>query len=304
MLLLLLLLSLEQPEVCACAWKSVSHALCVALVVSAFLLQTQRGMSASGAAASPASGTFAGQVAIVTGGAQGIGFGVAAHLGSLGARVALFDMQADKLAEAVAALAARGVEAMHCALNVSDADQWAASVESVLAKFGRLDVLVQAAGITGRTGIKAHEVDPANFDAVMAVNARGIFLGCRAVLPQMVKQDYGRIVNIASVAGKEGNAGMLAYSASKGAVIALTKTIGKDYAETGITCNAVAPAVVRTAMVDAMPAEQVKYMTDKIPMKRCGTITEISALAAFIASKNCSFTTGFTFDATGGRATY
>ena len=227
-------------------------------------------MADSGAAAaggSPA-GPFSGQVAVVTGGAQGIGFGVAAHLGAQGARVALFDMQADKLAEAVAALAARGVEAMFCALNVSDAEQWTASVASVVAKFGRLDVLVQCAGITGRTGIKAHEVDPANFDAVMAVNARGIFLGCRAVLPQMVAQDYGRIVNIASVAGKEGNAGMLAYSASKGAVIALTKTVGKDYAETGITCNAVAPAVVRTAMVDAMPAEQVKYMTDKMCVAR------------------------------------
>ena len=215
-----------------------------------------------------AAGPFSGQVAVVTGGAQGIGFGVAAHLGALGARVALFDMQADKLAEAAAALASRGVEAMFCALNVSDADQWAASVKSVVEKFERLDVLVQCAGITGRTGIKAHEVDPANFDAVMAVNARGIFLGCRAVLPQMVAQDYGRIVNIASVAGKEGNAGMLAYSASKGAVIALTKTVGKDYAETGITCNAVAPAVVRTAMVDAMPAEQVKYMTDKMCVER------------------------------------
>ena len=263
-------------------------------------------MSSSAAGSSPGSGaqTFAGQVAVVTGGAQGIGFGVAAHLGALGARVALFDMQADKLAEAVAALAAKGVEAMHCALNVGDAEQWAASVKSVVEKFGRLDVLVQCAGITGRTGIKAHEVDPANFDAVMTVNARGIFLGCRAVLPTMLAQNYGRIVNIASVAGKEGNAGMLAYSASKGAVIALTKTVGKDYAETGITCNAVAPAVVRTAMVDAMPAEQVKYMTDKIPMKRCGTITEIAELVAFVASKACSFTTGFTFDATGGRATY
>ena len=163
---------------------------------------------------------------------------------------------------------------------------------------------VQCAGITGRTGIKAHEVDPANFDAVMAVNARGIFLGCRAVLPAMAARGYGRIVNIASVAGKEGNAGMVAYSASKGAVIALTKTVGKDYAETGITCNAVAPAVVRTAMVDAMPEEQVKYMTDKIPMKRCGTIAEIAGLVAFIASPEAAFTTGFTFDATGGRATY
>ena len=153
-------------------------------------------------------------------------------------------------------------------------------------------------------GIKTHEVDPSNFDLVMSVNAKGIFLGCQSVLPYMLKQNYGRIVNIASVAAKEGNAGMVAYSASKGAVIALTKSIGKEYAETGITCNAVAPAVVRTAMVDAMPEEQVKYMTDKIPMKRCGTIQEISALVAFIASKDASFTTGFTFDATGGRATY
>ncbi len=158
--------------------------------------------------------------------------------------------------------------------------------------------------LTLLAGIKTHEVDPANWDFVMAVNAKGIFLGAQSVLPTMVAQGYGRIVNIASVAGKEGNAGMLAYSASKGAVIALTKVIGKEYAETGITCNAVAPAVVRTAMVDAMPEEQVRYMTDKIPMKRCGTIAEISALVAFIASKAASFTTGFTFDATGGRATY
>lgn len=251
-----------------------------------------------------ATGAFAGQVCVVTGGAQGIGFGVAQHLGKLGARVALFDMQAPKLAEAVAALAAEGVTAMHFALNVSSEEEWAAGVAAVLAQFGRLDALIQCAGVTGKTGIKAHEVEPANFDFVMSVNARGIFLGCRAVLPVMVAANYGRIVNIASVAGKEGNAGMLAYSASKGAVIALTKTIGKDYAETGITCNAVAPAVVRTAMVDAMPAEQVKYMTDKIPMKRCGTITEIAELIAFVASKSCSFTTGFTFDATGGRATY
>ena len=147
-------------------------------------------------------------------------------------------------------------------------------------------------------------MDASNFDAVLSVNARGIFLGCKTVLPFMLKRNYGRIVNIASVAGKEGNAGMLAYSASKGAVIALTKVVGKDYAESGITCNAVAPAVVRTPMVDAMPEEQVRYMTDKIPMKRCGTLAEIAALVAFVASPAASFTTGFTFDATGGRATY
>lgn len=251
-----------------------------------------------------AAATFAGQVAIVTGGASGIGFGVAEHLGSLGAHVFLFDMSAPGLEAAVTALKAKGISAAHQVVNVTDEAGWAAGVAAVLAAHGRIDVLVQAAGVTGKTGIKAAEVDPSNFDFVMGVNARGIFLGCRAVLPAMVAANYGRIVNIASVAGKEGNAGMLAYSASKGAVIALTKTIGKDYAETGITCNALAPAVVRTAMVDAMPAEQVKYMTDKIPMKRCGTIGEIAAMIAFIAGKDCSFTTGFCFDATGGRATY
>lgn len=247
---------------------------------------------------------FKGQVALITGGAQGIGYGVAEHLGSLGASVVLLDMLQDKLEAAVATLAAKGIDASFQAINVTSVEDWERAAAAVVAAKGRIDILVQAAGITGKTGIKTHEVDPANFDAVMAVNARGIFLGCRAVLPSMVAANYGRILNIASVAGKEGNAGMCPYSASKGAVIAMTKAIGKEYAELGITCNALAPAVVRTAMVDAMPAEQVKYMTDKIPMKRCGLISEIASLVAFAVSKEASFTTGFTFDATGGRAVY
>jgi 3-oxoacyl-[acyl-carrier protein] reductase len=143
---------------------------------------------------------------------------------------------------------------------------------------GRIDVLVQSAGIVGETGLKTEDVDPDNFDAVFRVNVRGIFNGCKAVLPYMRENKYGRIVNISSIAGKEGNAGMLAYSASKAAVIGLTKTIGKEYAEMGITCNALSPAVVRTQMVEDMPPKQVKYMTDKIPMKRCGTIDEIGRL--------------------------
>jgi len=165
-------------------------------------------------------------------------------------------------------------------------------------------VLVQAAGITGKTNLKTEEVDPANFDLVLRVNLRGIFVMCRAVLPVMVRQQYGRIVNIASIAGKEGNAGMLAYSTSKAAVIGLTKCIGKEYAESGILCNAVAPAVIKTPMVAAMPEAQVKYMTDKIPMKRTCKPEEVAALICFAASPACGFTTGFTFDATGGRATY
>lgn len=171
-------------------------------------------------------------------------------------------------------------------------------------ELGGVDVLVQSAGITGKTKMTTEDVDPSNFGLVMGVNCTGVFLGCRAVLKHMAAKGSGRIVNIASIAGKEGNAGMLAYSASKAAVIGMTKVMGKEYAETGVTVNAVAPAVVQTAMVDAMPAEQVKYMTDKIPMKRTGRIEEIAALVEFIASPAASFTTGFTFDATGGRATY
>eukprot|EP00957_Ditylum_brightwellii_P105197 8018853-Ditylum_brightwellii.AAC.1 len=138
----------------------------------------------------------------------------------------------------------------------------------------------------------------------MKVNLQGIFHGCKTALPYMSKQSYGRIVNIASIAGKEGNAGMLAYSSSKAAVIGLTKTIGKEYATSGITCNALAPAVVKTKMVEMVPEEQVKYMTDKIPMKRCGTVDEIAAMAVFMCSAEASFTTGFCFDASGGRAVY
>jgi 3-oxoacyl-[acyl-carrier protein] reductase len=174
----------------------------------------------------------------------------------------------------------------------------------IVAEFGRIDILVNSAGVTGRTGIKTHEVEFDNFKFVFDVNVNGCFLTSRAVLPVMVSQGYGRILHIASIAGKEGNAGMLAYSASKAAVIGLTKVQGKEYAENGITVNALAPAVIRTAMVDALPESQVTYMTDKIPMKRCGTLEEIANIATFIVSPGASFTTGFTFDMTGGRATY
>ena len=229
--------------------------------------------SAAGATTEPAKAQvtgWAGQVAAITGGAQGIGYGIALHLGGLGVRVALLDVNAGKCEEAVAALAAKGIEATSAAIDVASPEQWAAALKGIVERFGRLDVLVQAAGVTGKTGIKTAEVDPQNFDFVMNVNARGIFLGCRAALPYMLERGYGRIVNIASVAGKDGNAGMVAYSASKGAVIAMTKAIGKEYAESGITCNALAPAVVRTAMVEAMPEEQVKYMTGECAKGRGG----------------------------------
>jgi len=247
---------------------------------------------------------FKGQVAVVTGGANGIGYGISERLGLEGANVILLDFAKDALESATKKLKAKGLTVSGYTVDVTDEKQIEQVFKSIERDHGRLDVLVQAAGITGKTGIKTQDVDLKDFQKVFAVNTTALFLGAKAALPIMVKRNYGRIVNVASVAGKEGNAGMLAYSASKAAVIALTKVIGKEYAETGITCNALAPAVVRTAMVDAMPEIQVKYMTDKIPMKRCGTLDEIAGIVAFIASPEASFTTAFTFDATGGRATY
>jgi 2-dehydro-3-deoxy-L-rhamnonate dehydrogenase (NAD+) len=171
-------------------------------------------------------------------------------------------------------------------------------------RWGELDGLVNCAGITGRTSIKSHEVDLADFDRVYAINLKGALIASQAVLPHMLARNYGRILHIASIAGKEGNAGMAAYSATKAGLIGLVKVMGKDYAETGITINALAPAVIRTPMVDALPETQVKYMTDKIPMKRCGELDEAARMIAWIVSPACSFTTGFTFDLSGGRATY
>jgi 2-dehydro-3-deoxy-L-rhamnonate dehydrogenase (NAD+) len=252
---------------------------------------------------------LAGMACIVTGAARGIGYGIARRLGEEGAsHVAVIDLDRDSIDAACASLGASVPTCQFVGYACDVGDE--TSVRTIWATFaetntgGRIDVLVQAAGIVGKTGIQTEDVDPDDFDAVLRVNVRGIFNGCQAALPYMKRNGYGRIVNIASIAGKEGNAGMLAYSTSKAAVIGLTKTVGKEYAETGITCNALAPAVVRTQMVEAMPEEQVKYMTDKIPMKRCGTIDEIASLVTFMASPECSFTTGYCFDATGGRSVY
>jgi len=240
---------------------------------------------------------FTDQTALITGGADGLGFALARRLVAAGAQVCLLDISQAKLEVAREAL---GADCRIFPADVTDADAVAQVIESC----GRLDILVNSAGITGATNRKSHEVEPADFDRVFSINVRGTFLLCRAVLPGMLTQNYGRILNIASIAGKEGNAGMVAYSSSKAAVIGLTKSMGKEYAETGITINALAPAVVRTEMVEKMPAEQVRYMTDKIPMKRCGTLEEFAAMAEFIVSPANSFTTGFTFDLSGGRAVY
>jgi len=234
---------------------------------------------------------FSEQVAIVTGAASGLGLAIAKKLHAEGAQVVALDLNEASLP-------------ISFAVDLTKEDQVANVVNQIAEKFGRIDILVNSAGVTGATNIKSHEVETDNLRFVFDVNFMASFFTARAVLPWMLKNNYGRILHIASVAGKEGNAGMLAYSASKAAVIGMTKVQGKEYAESGITVNALAPAVIQTPMVDAMPEAQVKYMTDKIPMKRCGTLDEIAHMAAFIVSRETAFTTGFTFDMTGGRATY
>lgn len=225
-------------------------------------------------------GRLEGRVCIVTGGARGIGFGIATSFGLEGASVVvvvdLNQEAVDQAAKELQKLAPScDYEGLVC--DVTQTDNVQKVWDQVATTYGRLEVVVQAAGIVGETNLKCESVSPDNFDAVMSVNVKGIFNGCKCALPYMTKQGFGRIVNIASISGKEGNAGMLAYSTSKAAVIGLTKAVGKEYAESGVTINSVAPAVVRTQMVEEMPEQQVKYMTDKIPMKRCGKIEEITA---------------------------
>jgi NAD(P)-dependent dehydrogenase (short-subunit alcohol dehydrogenase family) len=244
---------------------------------------------------------FQDHVAIITGGADGLGFALASRLAGEGAFVAVFDFADEKLERVRTALGATGAGVK---VDVTDPDAARAMVQQLVVQKGRVDILVNCAGITGRTGTKSHEVMLEDFDRVMNVNVRGSFIMFQAVISHMLARKSGRVLHIASISGKEGNAGMVAYSASKAAVIAMAKVQGKEYAETGVTVNALAPAVIRTAMVEAMPEAQVKYMTEKIPMKRCGTLDEFAAMAAFIVSPENSFTTGFTFDLTGGRATY
>ena len=244
---------------------------------------------------------FAGQSAIVTGAASGLGLAISKKLHASGAQVAMLDVNQAALQSLVPGM---GRNAFGFAVDLTREADLAALIGRIGQQFGKIDILVNSAGVTGRTNIRSHEVETENLRWVFDVNFMASFFTARAVLPWMLKQNYGRILHIASIAGKEGNAGMLAYSASKAAVIGMTKVQGKEYAGTGITINALAPAVIRTDMVAALPEAQVKYMTDKIPMQRCGTLDEVAHMAAFIVSPGTSFTTGFTFDMTGGRATY
>lgn len=247
---------------------------------------------------------FNSQVAVITGAAGGIGFAIAQKLASEGAKVWLFDTKEHLLKDAVKQITDKGGLAESVVVDIVNELSVITGFERVIATDAKVNIMVNSAGIVGPNGIKTDAVELDLFDHTCRVNLIGAFLMTKYAVKSMLPNQYGRILLIASIAGKEGNAGMSAYSASKAGVIGLVKSAGKEYAESGITINALAPATIMTSMVKEMQPDQVKYMTERIPMKRCGKLDEVASLAAWIISKEASFNTGFTFDLTGGRTVY
>ena len=235
---------------------------------------------------------FDGRVALVTGGSSGIGAAVAERLLREGAKVATLDLTADGPA---GVLALTG--------DVRNSNEIRAAVERAETELGPLSILVCSAGITGDS-LRTVDVSDDEWRRVLAINADGTFFANRAVIPGMSERNYGRIVNIASIAGKEGNPMAAAYSSSKAAVIAMTKAIGKDLAGTNVLVNCIAPAVIETPLLAGMSEEHIRYMAEKIPMGRLGRVDEVAALVCWLASEECSFSTGATYDISGGRAVY
>jgi 3-oxoacyl-[acyl-carrier protein] reductase len=242
------------------------------------------------------------RVAIVTGAARGIGRAIASRLLHSGATVCLWDVDNAALQATAAALAPIGT-VLPCQVNLADPDSVEAATSAAVASFGKLDLLINNAGITGGNA-PTWEIEVPVWKQVLEINLNGPFYCCRSVVPHLLKNGYGRIVNVASIAAKEGNPNAAHYSASKAGLIALTKSLGKELARSNIAVNAIAPAVVATDILKQMQPSHIEYMVSKIPMGRLGTVDEIAALVAWLCSEECSFSTGAVFDLSGGRATY
>lgn len=241
-----------------------------------------------------------GQTAIVTGAATGIGEAIARRLAKAGAAVAVADLNLAGAAEVARSI---GGDAFPLGIDIAQSQSTDAAIADVIARRGQIDILVNNAGIGGKAAPIWEQTDQ-DWQHIIGINLMGVVRCTRAAIPHMRRRRYGRVVNIASIAGKEGNPNMSPYSATKGAVIAFTKSVGKEVATEGICVNAVAPAVIRTHILDQLTPAQVEYMTQRIPMRRTGTPEEIAAVVHFLSSPDCSFVTGQCYDASGGRATY
>jgi len=244
-------------------------------------------------------GRFFGRVAVITGGASGAGLSVARRITREGGRVAIWDLDAG----ALAAGKAEGSAELALSVDVTDADAVAQAAAEVNGHLGRIDLLMNSAGVTGpTTPVLQYPRD--GWRRVLDIHLNGTFYCCQAIVPHMLTNGYGRIVNMASVAGKEGNPNLSAYSAAKAGILGFTKSFGKELATTGVLVNAVTPAVFRTALLEQMPQSQIDYMVEKIPMRRLGEVDEVCAMVCWLLSHECTFSTAATFDLSGGRTTY